>query len=102
METLDILCISMVQFSCTPQFTGVDRLRKGNPLYPPLFIIVMEALSTMLERTRRGNYISGFSVSGHSGGQLEISHLLFVDDMLIFCGVDPEQIWHLKTVFVWF
>lgn len=56
----------------------------------------MEALSTMLERARRGNYISGFSVSGHSGGQLEISHLLFVDDMLIFCGADPEQIWHLK------
>ncbi|XP_065637937.1 uncharacterized protein LOC136071041 [Quercus suber] len=43
-----------------------------------------------------------FSVGGNSRGQLEISRLLLAGDTLIFCVVNPEQIWHLKAMFVWF
>jgi hypothetical protein len=25
-----------------------------------------------------------------------------VDDTLIFCGADSEQVWHLRGVFIWF
>jgi hypothetical protein len=67
-----------------------------------LFIIMMEALSRMSERAVAGGYISGFSVGNSTGVELSISHSLFADDTLIFCGVDLEQAWYLRGVFIWF
>ena len=62
----------------------------------------MEALSKMLERAVTGGYISGFLVGNYTGVELSISHSLFADDTLIFCGADLEQAWHLRGVFIWF
>ncbi|KAL6331749.1 hypothetical protein AAG906_020088 [Vitis piasezkii] len=45
----------------------------------------MEALSCLLNKAREGGYLSDFKVNGKGGGVLEISHLLFVDDTLVFC-----------------
>uniref|UniRef100_A0A2N9GB44 Integrase catalytic domain-containing protein n=1 Tax=Fagus sylvatica TaxID=28930 RepID=A0A2N9GB44_FAGSY len=72
-------------------FSTSRGLRQGDPLSPMLFIIVMEALSRMLERAVTGGYISGFSVGNSTGVELSISHSLFADDTLIFCGADSEQ-----------
>jgi hypothetical protein len=77
-------------------FNTSRGLRQGDPLSPLLFIIVMEALSRMLERAMAGGYISGFSVGDSTGAELSISHSLFADDTLIFCGADSEQAWHLR------
>ena len=49
-----------------------------------------------------GGYISGFSVGNSTGVELSISHSLFADDTLIFCGADSEQAWYLRGVFIWF
>ena len=101
-------CISTACFSVLVNgsahgfFTSSRGLRQGDPLSPLLFIIVMEALSRMLERVVAGGYISGFSVGDSTGTELSISHSLFVDDTLIFCGADSEQAWHLRGVFIWF
>ena len=62
----------------------------------------MEALSRCLERAKRGNYISDFSVGSRYATPIMISHFLFEDDMLIFCGADLEQMWHFESLFVWF
>lgn len=39
---------------------------------------------------------------GGGGGVLNISHLLFADDTLAFCGVDPDQLCYLKLTLLCF
>ena len=101
-------CISSARFSIlvngspTGFFESFRGLRQGDPLSPFLFLIVMEALSHLLARAGTGHFIKGFLVGCPEEESLDISHLLFVDDTLIFCGADPLQLWYLKGVFIWF
>ena len=45
----------------------------------------MEALSYFLRRAREGDFLTGFKVNGRGGEGLEVTHLLFVDNTLVFC-----------------
>jgi hypothetical protein len=80
-------------------FASCRGLRQGDPLFPLLFIIVMDTLSRMLSRASEGDFISGFNVGRIS--HISICHL-FADDTLILCGADSDQLRHLKSVFVLF
>ena len=62
----------------------------------------MEVLSCLLARAREGVYLSGFKVLGRNGEGLEISHLLFVDDILIFCETTFSQMTYLSWLLMWF
>ena len=101
-------CISSVRFSVLVNgnsrgFFHTSRgLRQGDPLSPLLFLLIMEALSRMLDKATEGGFISGFPVGNSDGNILAISHLLFADDTLIMCGAEPDQLWHLRGVFIWF
>ena len=101
-------CISSARFSIlvngspTGFFESSRGLRQGDPLSPFLFLIVMEALSRLLARVGTGHFIKGFSVGCPEEESLNISHLLFADDTLIFCKADPLQLRYLKGVFIWF
>ena len=101
-------CISTARFSILVNgsahgfFSSSRGLRQGDPLSPLLFLLIMEALSRMLKRAVDMGYISSFMVGKHNGIELMISHLLFADDTLILCGVDSQQIRHLRGVFIWF
>uniref|UniRef100_A0A2N9H5P7 Reverse transcriptase domain-containing protein n=1 Tax=Fagus sylvatica TaxID=28930 RepID=A0A2N9H5P7_FAGSY len=101
-------CISSVRFSVLVNgnsrgFFHTSRgLRQGDPLSPLLFLLIMEALSRMLDKACEGGFLTGFSVGNSAEIMLAISHLLFADDTLIMCGAEPEQIWYLKGVFIWF
>uniref|UniRef100_A0A2N9GD12 Reverse transcriptase zinc-binding domain-containing protein n=1 Tax=Fagus sylvatica TaxID=28930 RepID=A0A2N9GD12_FAGSY len=54
------------------------------------------------DRAVREGLFSGFSVGTMAANPLMVSHLLFADDTLIFCGADLEQISNLRYVFTWF
>jgi len=49
----------------------------------------------------QGN-LTGFSVGSRDFEALVVNHLLFVDDTLIFCGAQEEQIRHLRCIFLSF
>ena len=68
-------------------FQSSRVLRQGGPLSPYLFVIVMEALSCILRRLVSGGFLSTCKVRGRGGKGAHVSHLLFVDDILVFVGL---------------
>jgi hypothetical protein len=101
-------CISSVRFSILVNGSPCGfsqsswRIRQGDPLSPMLFVIVMEALSRLIDKAIGAGLLSGFSVGEVANVPLEISHLLFADDMLIFCEANPDHLFHLRSILVWF
>jgi hypothetical protein len=93
-------CISTVRFfvlfNGTPAgfFSSNRGLRQGNPLSPLLFVIVMEALSKMMAVTESRGLMEGFSVGSRNNAGMVVSHLLFTDDTLIFCGANEDHIYY--------
>lgn len=77
-------------------------IRQGDPLSPMLFIIIMEALSRMIEKSMKNGLADGFKVDGTAGNSVMIYHLLYVDDSLIFCSPDKEQLGLLRSILIWF
>jgi hypothetical protein len=68
------------------------------PALPLLFLVVMEALSRMLIATMDQGLLTGFLVGSRDNGGLEVSHLLFADDALIF-GCEHSNKLDICTVF---
>ena len=85
------LCISTAYFSILLNgnpagFFGSSRgLRQGDPLSPYLFVLGMEAFSLIIDKATEGGYISGYKFKGRNGIVNQITHLLFIDDTLVFC-----------------
>ncbi|PHT80461.1 hypothetical protein T459_18513 [Capsicum annuum] len=101
-------CMSTVKFfvlingSPGGFFNAHRGIRQGDPLFPFLFIIAMEGLNNMLNIAKEAGRIQGFEVSKVAGNSVEITHLQYVDDTLIFCGVEEEQLMILRLILVYF
>jgi hypothetical protein len=101
-------CISSVRFSVlingTPCgfFPSSRGLRQGDSLSPLLFVLVIEALSRLMDRAVARGYLEGFSVDNSNATGLKVSHMLFADDTLVFCGATRDQLYHLKGVMLCF
>ena len=65
-------------------FESSRGLRQGDPSSPLLFVLVMEALGRMLDKAVHDGHMLGFGVGRLEGRSLAMSHLLFVDNTLIF------------------
>jgi hypothetical protein len=83
-------------------FSSSRGLRQGDLLSPLLFVIVMEALSKMLTVTVDKSLLSGFSVGSRNSVAVHISHLLFADDTLVFCGANNDHLRYLRVLFLAF
>ena len=77
-------------------------MRQGDPLSPFLFILVMETFSKMLGAFTSRGLISGFSMGSSEQNRVIVSHLLFSDDTLVFCGDNASQIRHIGALLVCF
>ena len=101
-------CISTASFSILVNgspagfFQNSRGLRQGDPLSPYLFVIGMEVLTRLLNRAVDGNYLSGSKIKGRDGVFSVISHLLYADDTLLFCGACKDQLKYLSWILMWF
>ncbi|XP_028099863.1 uncharacterized protein LOC114299345 [Camellia sinensis] len=77
-------------------------LRQGDPLFPLLFLLVIEALSRLLDKAMREGRLEGFVVGSLAGTLLEVSHLLYADDALIFYGAEVVHVGYLRCVLLCF
>jgi hypothetical protein len=61
---------------------------------PLLFLLVVEGLSRLINQEKYGGGFQGI----HIGGRLYISHLLFVDDILLFVNGSCRDIIKMKSI----
>lgn len=52
---------------------------------PYLFVVIMEDLRCLLKRAKGGGYLTRVRVRKTGGRGEEVSHLLFTDEILVFC-----------------
>jgi hypothetical protein len=79
-------CVSSTNFSVlingspTGFFRSSRGLRQGCPLSPLLFLLIVEGLSRILKKLVEEDKIKGVAVAKG----IRITHLLFVDDIILF------------------
>jgi hypothetical protein len=67
-----------------------------------MFVIVMEALHKLLIVIVHKGLPSGFFVGSRNFEVVNISHLLFANDILVFCGNNPDHLRYLRVLFLSF
>ncbi|XP_060190805.1 secreted RxLR effector protein 78-like [Lycium barbarum] len=101
-------CISTASFSVlingSPAgcFKAQRGLRQGDPLSPFLFLIAMEGLNNIIKTTKVNGWINGFEVARAGNESLEVTHLQYADDTLIFCDAEEERLRFLRMILVLF
>ena len=69
----------MINGSPSNFFRASRGLRQGFPLFPFLFLIIADALSRMIHHAKRKGSFKGIRINN----AIELSHLLFVDDVVM-------------------
>ncbi|RVX12745.1 hypothetical protein CK203_011794 [Vitis vinifera] len=96
------LLLVMEKMGFGEKWLSSRSLRQRDPLSPYLFVIAIEALSFLLKREVCGGFLSSCQLRGKGDEGVKVSHLLFVDDTLIFCEAWEEQMMFLWWLLMWF
>ena len=75
-------------------FEGGKGLRQGDPLSPLLFVICMEYLTRQMKLVSQKPDFR-FHPNCKS---LSLTHLMFADDLILFCKFDPATLQHIMNV----
>ena len=102
-------CMSIVSFSILINgvsagfFRSTRGLRQGDTLSSYLFVLGMDILSRLVNKAVEENFLSGCKIRGvREKEELEVSHLLYADDILLFCKDNPNQLACLRWILMWF
>ncbi|GJR87106.1 RNA-directed DNA polymerase, eukaryota, reverse transcriptase zinc-binding domain protein [Tanacetum coccineum] len=94
-----MVCVSTTKFSININgeregyFSGGRGLRQGDPMSPYLFILVIEVFSIIMGRNISRNKDFKYH---HGCKNLQITHLCFADDLLVFCHGDIKSVSTIK------
>ncbi|RVX17546.1 LINE-1 retrotransposable element ORF2 protein [Vitis vinifera] len=80
----------------------MKRASSRGPPFPLPLCYGMEVLDVLIRRAVEGGYLSGCNIRGGSRTSLNISHLFFADDTIVFCEASKEQVSHLSWILFWF
>ncbi|XP_038885895.1 uncharacterized protein LOC120076201 [Benincasa hispida] len=86
----------MINGSLEGFFQGRKELRQGDLLSPFLFVLMMEVLSRLLNKPPKSFRFHDWCE--HVG----LTHLAFIDDLMIFCAVERVSLEFVKQVLVEF
>ena len=68
--------------------TPTRGLWQGDPLSPYLILLCTEGFTSLLQKAELEGHIHGVSICRRA---LKISHLLFVDDSILFCQASKKE-----------
>lgn len=94
-------CCSTVKYrfkmngSLTDEVVPRRGLRQGDPISPYLFLLCVEAFSSMLNQADQSGKLEGIKICH---GASSFNHLLFADDSLIFRKVSEESAHYLEHI----
>jgi hypothetical protein len=94
-------CVSIVSFSIlinanpTKPFYPQRGLRQGDPLSPYLFILCADVFSALISKAQSNKLIHGIKIAPRA---LEVTHLLFADDSLLFFRANEAEANKIKSI----
>ncbi|KAE8678318.1 hypothetical protein F3Y22_tig00111427pilonHSYRG00438 [Hibiscus syriacus] len=81
----------------TEEIPMAKGLRQGCSLSPLVFNIVVELLNLLILKAVSGGLFSGLVIRKEERN-FNLTHLQFVDDLIMFCGASKKQILNVKWV----